>query len=269
MTTRVLYTDIDGTLVGPGGDLLADDDGQPTTAAVDALLAAREAGLEIVGLSGRAQLRMFELGRLLGLRTWICELGGVRVYDRGEEIVLDTGTHDGASPIADQLREALSVLTGRYDTLEEHDPWNEGREVSVMARGDCDVTEAGALLDEAGFGAFGLTDNGVLPRAVPSLPHVETVRIYHIAPRGLSKRNGIVADQEKRRLDPADCAVIGDARSDLECADVVGRSFVVANALRKEPALAEIVDATANASVTTRGHGAGFAEAVFDLIGGG
>lgn len=268
MIARVLYTDIDGTLVGPGGNLLADDAGNPTTAAVDALLAARAAGLEVVGLSGRAQLRMFELGRLLGLRTWICELGGIRVYDRGDEIVLDTGTHDGSSSIARQLREAVAVLVERFDTLEEHDPWNEGREVSVMVRGDCDVTEAGTLLEQAGFGAFSLTDNGVLPRAVPTLPHVEKVRIYHVAPRGLSKRNGIVADQEQRGLDPADCAVIGDARSDLECADVVGRCFIVANALRKDPALAEFVDATPNASVTTDGHGAGFAEAVEALVSG-
>lgn len=263
MAARVLYTDIDGTLVGPGGNLLADDDNEPTTAAVDALLAAREAGLEIVGLSGRAQLRMFELGRLLGLRTWICELGGVRVYDRGDEIVI---AHDGESSIAEQLRGALAVLIGHFDTLEEHDPWNEGREVSVMVRGDCDVAEAAALLDEAGFGSFSLTDNGVLPRSVPSLPDVEKVRIYHVAPRGLSKRNGVLADQEQRGLDPADCAVIGDARSDLECADVVGRCFVVANAIEKEPELAGMVDAAPNASVTAAGHGAGFAEAVEILI---
>lgn len=269
MPARVLYTDIDGTLVGPGGNLLADDEGKPTTVAVDALLAAREAGLEIVGLSGRAQLRMFELARLLGLRTWICELGGVRVYERGDHIILDTGSHGGSSPIADQLRDALAVLVERYDTLEEHDPWNEGREVSVMVRGECDVAEAGALLDEEGFGAFGLTDNGVLPRTVPSLPHLEKVRIYHVAPRGLSKRNAIVADQKLRSLDPAECAVIGDSGADLECADVVGRCFVVANAIGKDPRLADLVTATPNASVTSGGHGAGFAEAVESLIAGG
>ncbi|MCZ7529950.1 MAG: HAD hydrolase family protein [Acidimicrobiia bacterium] len=266
MSPRVLYTDIDGTLVGPGGNLLADSDGEPSDVAVAALLRAKAAGLEIVGLSGRAQLRMFELARLVGMRSWICELGGVRIYERGDETVLDTGAYDGSIPLPEALAEARTALENHFDTLEEHDPWNEGREVSVMVRGDCDVSEAERLLAEEGFGWAGVTDNGVLPRSVPTLPDVERVRIYHVAPRGLSKRNGIVADQRHRGLDPNDCAVVGDAASDLECAEVVGRCFIVANALRKDPQLAERVGDVPNVTVTARGHGSGFAEAVDTLI---
>lgn len=265
MTARVLYTDIDGTLVGPGGDLLADSDGEPSLAAVEALLRARSVDLEVVGLSGRAQLRMFELARLVGMRTWICELGGVTVYERGDEVVLHRGTYDAARPISEALREALDLLVVRFDTLEEHDPWNEGREVSVMLRGDCDVSEAERILAERGFGWAGVTDNGVLPRQVPTLPEVERVRIYHLAPQGLSKRNGIEADQKRRGLRPEECAVVGDSAADLECSDVVGRCFVVANAIRKDPLLEELVEQVSNATVTARGHGAGFAEAVDTL----
>ena len=143
---RALYTDIDGTLVGPMGNLLASSDRKPSLAAAEAVLRAQEAGLEIVGLSGRAQLRMFELGRLLGLRTWICELGGVRVYEGGAEVIVDRAAYEGDEALCDALRPALETLVAAFPNLEEHDPWNEGRVASVMVRGGVEPTEARALL---------------------------------------------------------------------------------------------------------------------------
>lgn len=208
---------------------------------------------------------MQEVGRLLGLRTWICELGAVRAYDGGRETVLETGSYDGDVPLADALALALRALVDRFDTLEEHDPWNEGRSASVMVRGAVDEATAESFLAEHGFPWLAVVDNGVITRAFPSLADVERVRIYHVVPRGVGKRSGIVADQRARSLDPARCAVVGDAPADLACADVVGRCFVVRNALEKDPDLEAAVAAVPNATVTRRGHGDGFAEAVGTL----
>src|SRR5207244_4940820 len=69
----VLFTDVDGTLVGHGGSLFADLSGAPTLAAAEALVAAHRAGLEIVPVSGRTQWQLHELGRLLGLRSAVAE----------------------------------------------------------------------------------------------------------------------------------------------------------------------------------------------------
>ena len=82
---------------------------------------------------------MFELGRLLGLRTWICELGGLRVYDGGDTQVLERGSYPGEGRPADALAVASEGLSDAFATLEPHDPWNEGREVSLLLRGDIDM----------------------------------------------------------------------------------------------------------------------------------
>ena len=98
--SRVLYTDVDGTLVGPLGNLLWDGDRHPTAVAAEALVRAAREGLEIVAVTGRAQPGMWEVARLLGLGTWFCEMGGVTVYERGEQVVHDHGAYPGTDPRA-------------------------------------------------------------------------------------------------------------------------------------------------------------------------
>ena len=75
--TRVttLYCDVDGTLVGPGGDLFWGG----STRIASALVRAREEALAVVPVSGRGRVQVFELCRLLGLPRGIAELGCVHV----------------------------------------------------------------------------------------------------------------------------------------------------------------------------------------------
>lgn len=265
--TRVLYTDIDGTLVGPMGNLFWDDDRQWTLAAVEALVRAHRAGLEIVALSGRRGQEMAELGRLLGLPGWIAELGGVRAYEMGATIVTDEGQYPGGAPLMDVLRAAMSDLLMLHgDRLAEHAPWNDGRHVSVMVRGLLDVDGAERWLNDRGMGWAHLVENGVIPRRYDDLPGLDEVHVYHLTPRGVSKRDAVLADQRHRGVDASACAVIGDAVSDLECADVVDRCFVVRNALEKDSELALAIQTVPNVTITTRGHGEGFADAVDTLL---
>lgn len=263
---RVLYADVDGTLVGPMGNLLLAGDGSPSLEAVRALIRARQAGLEVVGLSGRSAPRMFELGRLLGLPAWIAELGGVRVYEGGLETHVERGAFCGPGDPVEALRDAATLLVDAFPGhLEPHDPWNENRHVSLMLRGEVDAGAARRLLAERGFEWAELLDNGVIPRRFERLA-LAHVHVYHLAPKGISKRDGVVADQHHRGLDPSACAVVGDASSDLACADVVAQCFVVRNGVEKDPSLAEAVAGVPNARVTRHGFGAGFAEAVELLL---
>src|SRR5918911_3935872 len=110
----VLYTDVDGTLVGPLGNFFWTGDRTPTLAAAEALVRAASEGLQIVPISGRSRIGMFEVARLLGIPSWICELGGIRVYDRGEEIVHDHGAFPGQGPPTAELWEAARGLFTRY-----------------------------------------------------------------------------------------------------------------------------------------------------------
>ena len=267
MRPRVLYTDVDGTLVGPLGNLFWDVNRSPTLAAAEALVRAAREGLEVVALSGRARTGMFEVARLLGLSTWICELGGIRVYDRGTEVVHDHGAFPGDGAPTNELWKALDGLIARFPgRVEEHSPWNANREASLVLRGDLPLAEAEEFLAETGFGWAGLLDNGVVPRRFETLPGLERVHAYHLVPRGVSKAAGIAADRARRGFAKEECAVVGDAAADVECRSEVGRCFLVRNGLAKDPGLAWTLRSGSGVEITSGGHGEGFAEVVHLLL---
>lgn len=265
---RVLYTDVDGTLVGPGGSLFASGDGGVTVEAAEAVVAAAEAGLEIVPLSGRSRPFVEELARLIGAASWIGELGALRSYRRGEVVVVDHGRYRGpGTPMEDLRRAAAGLMEAFPGRIEEHSPWNGYREASFLLRGDVVLTAAREWLDEHGFGWADVVDNGVIPRRYETLPEVATVRAYHLTPMGVSKHAAVAADRAYRGLGPEECAVIGDSAADLACHAEVARCFVVANALEKDPEITALVTATPNAEITKRGYGQGFADVVAELLG--
>ncbi|MGH2738587.1 MAG: HAD family hydrolase, partial [Actinomycetota bacterium] len=63
---RVVYTDLDGTLLGPGGSLFASPGGGITGRPAEAVAALHRAGVALVPVSGRAEVRVKEAARLLG-----------------------------------------------------------------------------------------------------------------------------------------------------------------------------------------------------------
>jgi hypothetical protein len=270
LTVRVLYTDVDGTLVGPRGHLFWTSERALTLSAAEALVRAAREGLEVVAVSGRSRTTMAELGRLLGLDSWFCEMGGVRLYQGGLEAVHDYGAYPGEGPPpAGVLTKALEVLTARFPgRLEEHSPWNATREISLLLRGDLDPAKAGDVLAEEGFGWAELVDNGILPRQYQSLPGIERVRAYHLVPRGVSKAAAVGADRRRRGLAREECAMVGDAAADLECRTEVGRCFLVRNGMTKDPLLAWALEPGSGVEVTAAGHTEGFAEVVTRLLDG-
>ena len=151
MGARVLYADVDGTMVGPLGNFLWDSQRSPTLAAAEALVRAAREGLEVVALTGRARAGMFEFARVLGLQSWICELGGIRIYDRGDTVVHEHGAFPGGGVPTAELHRAVELLLEAYPgRLEEHSPWNATRESSFLLRGDVDPGEAEARLAGSG-----------------------------------------------------------------------------------------------------------------------
>lgn len=267
MAISVLYTDVDGTLVGPLGNLLWDSHRTPTLAAAEALVRAAREGLEIVALTGRARAGMFEFARVLGLRSWICELGGIRIYDRGDTVVHEHGDFPGGGVPTAELHRAVELLLLSYPgRLEEHSPWNASRESSFLLRGDVDTAEAEQGLAAAGLGWATVVDNGVIPSRYETLAGLDRVRAYHLLPRGVSKVAGIAADRAQRNLDRADCAIVGDAAADLDCRGEVGRCFLVRNGLDKDPSLHWVLEPGSGVEVTKAGHGEGFAEVVHRLL---
>lgn len=258
---KVLYSDVDGTLLGPGGSLFAAARGYSTGEAATALLGLRRAGVELVLMSGRTRRGLHEVARVVGASAYIAELGGLLTVG-AEEPIEDTGAFAGPGRLPDALARSgvPGLLLERFrGRLEPVAPWTE---VSVMFQGLVDVAEAEAVLEEVGFGWLQFQDNGRLRRLLPHLD-VPEVRAYHLLPRGVSKASAVRRHREIRSVPLEATAAIGDSLADLQVADVVGRFFLVANGL------VAIADAPlpSNAVVTDAPHGDGFAEAVRSLLG--
>jgi phosphoglycolate phosphatase len=261
----IVYTDLDGTLLGPGGSLFASPEGGVSVRAAEAVAAVHREGVSLVPVSGRAVVRVREAARLLGADGFIAELGGITVH--GDDVFRDYGEYRGrATPHQAMARSgaAAVLLEAWAGRLEPHAPWaHDGREVSMLFRGEVDLEEVRVMLDRTGYGWLGLHDNGVLRRSFPGLA-VDEVHVYNLLPRGVTKASAVAADLARRGLAPDDAVAVGDSRSDLELAPHVAAVFVVRNG---EAAL-EDGTAPENVYLTEASYGDGFAEAVLGLLGG-
>jgi HAD superfamily hydrolase (TIGR01484 family) len=259
----VLFSDVDGTLVGRSASLLAGLDGEATLAAPAALIAARRAGLEVVLVSGRTRAQLFEACRLLGLHDAIGELGTVLVRDGKAEIQWGETPRDLAATPAEALersgalRTVLDQFAGR---IEPHAPWHTGRQGTALLRGQVDAAEVNEILRAKGFDWAHLVDNGRLRGAYPHLGDGAT-HSFHLLPVGVSKARTAARYLAERGLARDRAAAVGDGPADLEMADAVGAMFLVANgawAAERDPARPVIV--------TPSSAGGGFAEVVGALV---
>jgi hypothetical protein len=267
---RCVYLDLDGTLLGPGGSLLRDADGRFSLGGVRALQACARADVEVVIYSGRRQASVFEDARLIGASAYTFEVGCGLVVDGELEWLTDglvPSTERGS--IHAQIAEsgAPAFLLERFPgRLEYHTPWSVGREVSHLFRGSVDVAEVGRLLEGAGFGWLRLVDNGVLRAASEQMPGIAVAHAYHLIPAAASKARAVARHMQARGYVPVDCIAVGDSREDLEAAPVVGTFWLVANALERDPALAEEAARRAGVRIASASYGAGVYEAVITTL---
>ncbi len=225
MGIRCVYTDLDGTLLGRGASLFRTAEGDFTLLAARALEACHRAGAEVVIASGRRRAQVMEDARLIGQTAYIFEVGSGLVID-GETTFL-TGdlqpSEDETVHAQIAAAGAPELLTGRYPgSLEPHVPFHVGREVSHLFRGSVNVDEANELLAAEGHAGLRLVDNGEIG------PETHT---YHLIPAEASKARAVATHMKARGYARDECVAVGDSREDLEVAEVVGRLFLVANAV--------------------------------------
>lgn len=262
MALRCLYTDLDGTLLGLGGSLFADETGAFSMTQARLLEVAHRSGIEVVIVSGRRETQVHEDARLMGQDSYIYEVGCGFVA--GGEKTLLTGEwqpRDGLT-IYQQI-ERLGVPQLLFENfpgrLEYHEPWHLGRELSHLFRGDIDVERANQLIREAGFEDLRLLDNGAITRRMPG---IEQTKAYHLVPEGVSKAAAVAAHMRARGYAPEECIAAGDSVEDLEMARAVGHFYVVANGPEKDPNLRKAMGSYDNVTVTEGRNGAGVYEAV-------
>lgn len=260
----VVYTDLDGTMMGPLGNFLLNIKREYTLRPVRTLVETLRKGVDVVPVSGRSGRQMRETARVLGLNNYIAELGVEVVYELGEKVVVDTGALEGK---CDDLLEyiastgAADFLLSRYERrIEYHSPWSAFRECTPLFRGLVDLGEVNALLDEL-FEGLVLVDNGVLPRTSPTLD-VGELRAYHLMPKGVSKEKAAAEDMRRRGFSRSEAIAIGDSEADLAFAGEVGAFFLVRNGLYSNPHLISAVSTLDNVVVTEGFLNEGWAEAL-------
>ena len=153
MTLRCVYTDLDGTLLGMGGSLFRDAEGNFSRAQSRALEALHRAGVEVVVKSGRREAQVLEDSRLMGQTAYIYEAGCAIVIDRERTYLTGDMVSDEAGTVYEKIVAAgvPDLLFEAYPSrLEYHSPWHVQRELSHLFRGKVDVEEANGLLHERG-----------------------------------------------------------------------------------------------------------------------
>ena len=235
---EVLYTDLDGTLLGRGASVLRDDTGAPTLDTARAIVDVNIAGLTVVMVSGRNFIQLAEDSRLLGWTDFIGEVGALRSTGRERRVEYMLGdwpedaVPEGITPYeaileAGALDMLMTAFPGR---IERHVPWDSDRVVTFILRGEVEIEEAQAVLDQIEL-PVQIVDNGVIHPVNHGLRGVEQIHAYHLVPKGTSKVRAIRYDLESRGLRPEQAAAIGDSRADLDMAEAVGVMVLVANGL--------------------------------------
>ncbi len=276
---RALYVDLDGTLLGPGGSLLAGVDGGFSLDGVRALQACQRAGVEVVLYSGRRQSSVFECARLIGERSFIFELGCGLVLDGELEWLTDgvePSTTNGS--IYQQIASsgAPELLLDRFaGRLEYHTPWSIGREVSHLYRGKVALDEVATVLTDANLDWLRLVDNGVLAAHGVAVDgevfglEADRVHAYHLIPAASSKARAVARHMQNRGYTRDEVIAVGDSREDLGAAEVVGCFWLVANAIDRDPSLRTDVAQFDAVRIADGAHGAGVYEAVLSTLAGG
>jgi hydroxymethylpyrimidine pyrophosphatase-like HAD family hydrolase len=268
-----VYTDLDGTLFAPGGRLLANHDGTPSTATAEALVALKRTGIEVIIVTGRNGTQGHELLRILNLTTFIGELGclvmegfgaNARItYELGDwaEAVLGEGLAPGTLPegttpyrlmqSSGAIDRLLAAFPGR---LEPHSPYPDERMVTHAFRGFVDGQEAERLLARERL-PLRLIDNGEIHPQAHTLVDCPEIHIYHLMPTGISKASAVAADIARRGISPGQALAIGDAKADMEMGAHTGTLVVLANALRSAAVQEVLARRADGGNVTLRTEG--------------
>jgi hydroxymethylpyrimidine pyrophosphatase-like HAD family hydrolase len=266
MPLRAVYTDLDGTMLGPMGNLFAAPDGSFSKAQTLGLEACHRAGVEVVIMSGRREAQVLSDSRLMGQASYIYEAGCGVVIDREKTLLTGDWSYNEEGGPAEQMI-AAGIPDRLFEhfgpKLEWHDPWHIGRELSLLFRGLVDVGEANEVVRGAGHDNLRFLDNGAIRTTVPG---IEVAHAYHLVPRGASKREGVAFHMQARGYAPDEAIGVGDSIEDIEVAGVVGRFFVVANGPERDPGVRDAIRGRANVTVTEGEMGDGFYEAVISSL---
>jgi phosphoglycolate phosphatase len=274
--TKVVFCDLDGTLLGRGGSLIHAHDGAPNRASSEAAFLLADRGIPLIPTTGRGARSALEDARRLGVHTYICEGGSLLVFNGEEHWIGGYEPRDGRS-VFEQIEAtgAPELLLGHFGSrLEPHLPYYRQRAAIHNFRGtNVDLGEANALLAELttrqGVPPLVLVSNGAVPErmADPSIDRHDPVLSYHLRPTGAGKAEAVASCLGLLGRSPDEAIAIGDSHADFEMHRAVGTVYVVCNALVADPGLAALIAQTPNAVLVEQAGPEGVLEVVETVLG--
>jgi hypothetical protein len=266
---RIVYTDLDGTMVGPRGSFWHTADRALTASPATALLELHRAEVTLVLVSGRTHAQLGEAARIFAADGSIAELGSLVSWSGGRETHLLTGDlperYAGRTPMSvmTELGVVAELVAAHPGRIEWHEPWHTTHAGDALLRGRVDAAAVDRWLAGQGWGWLTLKDNGAVPATsrMTLAPEALPPHVYHLMPRGISKGAAISWDLARRGLTAADAVAVGDSVSDLEMAPAVDRLWLTANGAAVE-GMGALLAAVPNVSVTDGSMGEGWAQAV-------
>lgn len=261
---KIVYTDLDGTLLGRGGSVFHSAAGAFTMAGARALEIIARGAAALAFVSGRSVRLLREDARLLGAGGFIAEAGCV--------VARDGQTWNNCAPFGE--KEGVSVFdeiaaTGAPellfeefgDSLTYHDPWHRDHEYTHLMRGCIDARQANVLLERSGRGDLKVVDNGMIDDRGYGM-NVPELHAYHLLPKSAGKGLAIELDLKLSGLGREDAIACGDSAQDLEMAPTVRTLYLMSNAVTNCSSLKEDLSAYGNVVVVQAPMVEGFLEAI-------
>lgn len=266
---KVIYSDLDGTLLNDRGCIIKDYKNDYYFEAVRLLPLAAEKNWDVVLVSGRNKFQLRYNAQMIGLKNYIAELGAELVYDLGEEVHV---TFDSRKENYDltyggkDLIRIIELFKKNFPgKIESRMDWSRYRSYNVLFFGEINLEKANKLLKDEGYKGLVLVDNGFSSLINLELG-IEKLHIYNLMPFGVNKASGIKLDKKIRNLDTKNCIALGDSLEDLKMADEVKYFFLVQNALEHKEVMLDELRKHNNVFVTNNVMNKGWVEVMGYLV---
>ncbi|MBM3713649.1 MAG: HAD-IIB family hydrolase [Actinobacteria bacterium] len=262
---KVIYTDLDGTLVNDQGCVIKDVNGKFYFEGIKLFEKITRNNWDIVLVSGRSKVQLRYNAMLIGVKNYIPELGCEMVYNLGEKVFIafDNSKYkyeitNGGKDLVRIIKLFKKYFPGKIDSNLD---WSIGRTYNALFFGEIDVKHANEILGQNGYEGLVLVDNG-FSKLVNLNLNVRHLRIYNLVPKGVDKSSAIKLDKKIRGLENKNCIALGDSIEDLKMAKEVYAFFLMRDAVEKNKEILELIKNHENVYITTKSMNRGWVEVI-------
>ena len=262
---KIIYTDLDGTLLNDRGCLIKDVNGRFFIDCIKLFEKTQALGWDIVLVSGRNKIQLKHNAQLIGLNNYIPELGCELVHNLGEKVYITFDSlkyrYDVTKGGKDLLK-IIDLLKSNFPgKIESKIEWSMERTYNALFLGDIDIIAANKLLYSNGYEGLVLADNG-FSKLMNLKLDTEYLRIYNLVPKGVDKSSAIKLDKEIRKLQKNNCIALGDSSEDLKMAKEVHAFFLMKDTIERDSEIMESLKNYDNVFITSQRMNRGWAEVI-------